>query len=182
MTNKMREIWRTAKNNAKSRGVEWRLTLDEFAKIWLDSGHWGERGCHRGQYVMARRGDKGAYAVGNVRIVTVTQNHEEYKQSPEERERVRQHMIGNQFGLGQPGPWTGKTFSEEHCTAIGSALVGNQNGLGWKAPRKTKQRMKSAQKARRARERAEGKDVGASLRKGWETRRRKAKERELENV
>lgn len=175
----MRTIWRRAKQTAKSRGVAWRLTLEEFARIWLDSGHWEERGCRRGQYVMARHGDKGAYKVGNVRIITVTQNHEEFKQSPKEIEKMRQRMIRNRLGVGQPGPWAGKTFSEAHCAAIGDALVGNQNGLGWRPSRSVKQKIRRAQKARRERERAEGIDPGNALRKGWETRRRRAKEREL---
>jgi hypothetical protein len=61
--------------NKKDRNgdkVEMRLTFDEWLKIWLDSGHWHERG--RAGYVMARNGDVGHYEVGNVRIITSAEN------------------------------------------------------------------------------------------------------------
>lgn len=61
------------KHNAKQRGIGWELTLWQWWKIWDDSGHWERRG--RGQgYVMARYGDSGPYAVGNVEIIPAAIN------------------------------------------------------------------------------------------------------------
>ena len=54
---------------ARKRGVEWVMSFDEWWSIWQSSGQWANRGCRRGQYVMARRGDVGAYEFGNVEIV-----------------------------------------------------------------------------------------------------------------
>jgi hypothetical protein len=44
------------------------LTFEEWWAIWQESGHWTDRGTHKGQYVMARFGDTGHYQVGNVSI------------------------------------------------------------------------------------------------------------------
>lgn len=53
---------------AAERGIDFTLTFEEWSQVWAESGHWLERGCRRGQYVMARHGDAGPYAVGNVSI------------------------------------------------------------------------------------------------------------------
>jgi hypothetical protein len=59
---------------AKTRGIPFLLTFEEWWQIWQDSGHWEERGNLSGQYVMCRNADQGPYAVGNVRIDTVRGN------------------------------------------------------------------------------------------------------------
>jgi hypothetical protein len=63
------------RQNARRRGVEWRLTFNEWWKIWQDSGHWPDRGKGKeGKYCMGRNGDKGAYEVGNVEIIKYSRN------------------------------------------------------------------------------------------------------------
>jgi hypothetical protein len=42
--------------------------------VWLESGHWEERGSGPDQYVMHRVGDRGPYKVGNVFIDTNARN------------------------------------------------------------------------------------------------------------
>lgn len=65
--------YQSQRRNAGARGVGWELTFWQWWTIWLESGHWEQRG--RGQgYVMCRRGDVGPYAVGNVFIGTAAQN------------------------------------------------------------------------------------------------------------
>lgn len=59
---------------AKFRGIEWRITLDEWLLIWMESGKWEQRGRGEGKYVMARFGDLGPYAAGNVKIILATEN------------------------------------------------------------------------------------------------------------
>jgi hypothetical protein len=49
------------------RDVPWKLTLMEWWSIWDASGHWADRGLGRG-WQMCRKGDLGAYEVGNVFI------------------------------------------------------------------------------------------------------------------
>lgn len=65
--------FRSQRNAARFRRVEWRLTLGEWWQIWSASGKWDQRG--RGQgYVMCRHGDVGPYAVGNVFIARAIEN------------------------------------------------------------------------------------------------------------
>ena len=65
------------RHSARLRNIEFLLTYEEWLQIWIDSGHLSERGRKKDQYVMARFGDKGPYAVGNVKIVTANQNMSE---------------------------------------------------------------------------------------------------------
>lgn len=51
---------------ATYRGIEFKLTFEEWEQWWKDSGHYHERGLKRGQYVMSRKGDQGAYELGNI--------------------------------------------------------------------------------------------------------------------
>ena len=62
---------RTHTNNKLDRSgtlVEFRLSFDEWCKVWLDSGKFDQRGCRKGQYVMSRYDDLGHYEAGNVFI------------------------------------------------------------------------------------------------------------------
>jgi predicted DNA-binding protein YlxM (UPF0122 family) len=65
----------TQRRTAKTRGIEFLVSLPEWCRIWRDSGHWHERGRGRGKYVMARYEDKGAYKIGNVEIILSTKNN-----------------------------------------------------------------------------------------------------------
>lgn len=60
-------------SNARVRGVDWLLTFPQWWAIWVESGRWADRG--NGKHCMCRKGDTGAYAVGNVFISTVTDNN-----------------------------------------------------------------------------------------------------------
>ena len=80
------------KFNAKKRGVEFLLTFEEWWDIWQASGKWEQRGKGRGQYVMARSGDQGAYERGNVRICPVRENL---------AERNRNHPISSEQASAQ---------------------------------------------------------------------------------
>jgi hypothetical protein len=62
------------KHHAKLRDIPFLLTFEEWCNIWYDSGKFAQRGHCKGQYVMARFGDIGPYAVGNVRIITCSDN------------------------------------------------------------------------------------------------------------
>ena len=59
------------KKNAKRRGIPFLLTFKAWLRIWKRSGKWTQRGnATTHNYVMARKGDTGAYEEGNVQIVT----------------------------------------------------------------------------------------------------------------
>jgi hypothetical protein len=62
------------RHHAREREVPFLLTFKEWWAIWQESGYWNQRGINKGQYVMARLGDLGPYAVGNVRIGTTGEN------------------------------------------------------------------------------------------------------------
>ena len=69
---------------AKKDGIEFLFTYEEWIGIWRESGHLLRRGTRWGAlgYCMARNGDKGPYAVGNVRIITNRENIAERDNSP----------------------------------------------------------------------------------------------------
>jgi hypothetical protein len=77
----VKKAYTDQKNLAKGRGIPFLLSFDEWQKIWNDSGHFSERGKKNGQYCMARFGDKGPYAVGNVEITLVEENNRDAVQS-----------------------------------------------------------------------------------------------------
>ena len=65
--------------SAGYRLIPFNLTFSEWWELWQTSGQWKNRG--RGtrlSYVMARLGDSGPYAIGNVRIITMGENMVEY--------------------------------------------------------------------------------------------------------
>lgn len=66
--------WRSQKQNAKARGVEWDLKIWDWWQIWQASGQWENRGRERDNYVMCRFGDTGPYTLGNVYIAPVQHN------------------------------------------------------------------------------------------------------------
>lgn len=99
--NRFHRAFYVHRHNAKKRGVAFEMTRDEWMQIWTDSGHLSERGPCNGQYVMARLGDKGAYAVGNVEIKTAEENRKEKVISEEVRKKHSAFMLGNSYSLGR---------------------------------------------------------------------------------
>lgn len=69
--------YRRQKQNARTRGVPFNLTLHEWWDLWTESGHWQEMGLGKGKYHMCRICDAGAYEVGNVEIKPHEENSKE---------------------------------------------------------------------------------------------------------
>lgn len=69
--------WYMHRRDALRRGIPFLLSFEQWMHIWQESGHWRERGKKKGQYVMARPGDKGAYEEGNVKIILQEDNTRE---------------------------------------------------------------------------------------------------------
>jgi hypothetical protein len=111
------------RRNAERRGIEFCLSFEWWCEIWRR--HFSKRGRNRGQYVMARRGDRGPYRLGNVKIITIEENSREQHEnmSPEARDLLRrrssecnvgpraakrrwrlhsERMRGNMFAAGKP--------------------------------------------------------------------------------
>lgn len=73
------ERYHSQRHCAAQRGIGWELSFPEWLVIWELSGHLHERGRGSGKYVMARKGDDGPYAVGNVYITTCNENARAYQ-------------------------------------------------------------------------------------------------------
>jgi len=77
---------------AKTRGIEFKLTFEQWEQWWKDSGHYHERGKGSGQYVMGRKGDTGAYELGNIECITQAENikaaHKGYPMSDEQKAKI----------------------------------------------------------------------------------------------
>lgn len=86
------------KRGAKGRGIEFLLSFRSWLAIWKKSGHLDDRGTKMDQYVMARHGDVGPYAIGNVKIILSPNNIREAiagkRQSAEHKEKRRAANLG----------------------------------------------------------------------------------------
>ena len=65
------------KTSAAARGIDWKLTFQEWYDWWQSTGHWEQRGCKKGQYVMARYNDTGPYSLDNIFCCTSEQNNKD---------------------------------------------------------------------------------------------------------
>jgi hypothetical protein len=94
MMNELKHKYGCQKTHAKLRGIEFNFTFQE----WID--WWGSdiinRGCRKGQLVMARIGDQGPYSSNNVIKQECGQN------TAEMRKRVKGNG-SNRKGIG--GGW-----------------------------------------------------------------------------
>lgn len=104
--------------NAQMDGKPFHLSFEEWLSIWVASGHLHERGFRRGQYVMARFGDVGAYEVGNVRIITAEANCRERRASVETRRKMSESRKRN--------------LTSEVRAHLSVLLLGNKNAAGSK--------------------------------------------------
>jgi len=77
LNNPLLQCFQQQRGAAKHRSIPWKLPYWEWLQIWQESGHLEERGCYKGEWVMARNGDKGAYEAGNVKIVRCETNNRE---------------------------------------------------------------------------------------------------------
>jgi len=79
-------------SHAKQRNIDWQFTYES----WLE--WWGEdiqnRGCRKGQLVMARYGDVGPYHPSNVRKATTMENHQEAKVGNQHSAKTIQTPLG----------------------------------------------------------------------------------------
>lgn len=70
----MKTAYNNQKARAKQRGIDFQLTYQEWIGVWINSGKLLGRGRGANEYCMARVGDQGPYAVGNVYICTNAEN------------------------------------------------------------------------------------------------------------
>ena len=144
MISDYRKRYMQHKMNAKNYGTPWKINYVQWRRIWSESGKWNKRGPHRGQYVMARFGDKGPYAPWNVKIITCGKNSIEAwlgrNHSIKSKTKMSVSQIGNTNPLGCiRSPETraklsaahkGKKLSPAHCLKISKRMMGNQYRKG----------------------------------------------------
>ena len=105
--------YKAHRKNAKAREVDFKISFDDWMDIWWKSGQWGTRG--RGQSVMMRFGDLGAYEVGNVRIGTQSQNAKEANIGAK-RPRQPDYV----------SPLLGRPLTEQHKQAVSRGAKGRK--------------------------------------------------------
>ncbi len=136
------------RRTAKSRGILFLLSYEEWLNIWIKSKHFAERGTKKGQYVMARFGDKGNYEIGNVKIITVGEN-------------VRESKLGKTWSLEARQKISFSRLAKHHHHTkeakekISKGNLGNQNWLGKKHSVTTIIKMRLAQQRRYSSKRKE---------------------------
>ena len=96
------------RTRAARRGIDWLFTFEEWARVWVDSGKWGERGRGKGRYCMARHGDAGPYSEWNVSIQLVEQNSRDGIKVAQTNLR----NAGTDSGLVQCGTGRGWTYTK----------------------------------------------------------------------
>lgn len=94
----LQQAFRQQRAAAADRGIEWNFDFASWLLVWQQSGHLDQRGRGVGRYCMARFGDTGPYAPGNVRICLQEENTSEAFQTKPYVER--RGRIGGPTGLG----------------------------------------------------------------------------------
>lgn len=61
-------IWLQQKNQANFRGEIWLLDFEDWLRLWADN--WDKRGRKRDHFCMTRTDYEGAWALGNVEVIT----------------------------------------------------------------------------------------------------------------
>lgn len=156
--------YRNQRNDAALRRIDFLLTFEEWLQIWVDSGHLHERGPGRGQYQMARFGDKGPYVVGNVKIVTREENQADAWERQDFRENHRAKLIGNTRRRGKTmslesraktsQKLKGRKQTPEHVARATASKIGNTYALGFKHSEETCKKVSGGQRRSWARRKA----------------------------
>jgi hypothetical protein len=116
------------KNRSATKKIQFEFTFDEWLNMWLESGHWYERGKKKGQYVMSRKGDAGPYSIDNVYINTHANNIREAwlgkKRGPASLEHKELNRI-SQIGKKQ----SQETISKKISSYMETVKARNNNSL-----------------------------------------------------
>jgi hypothetical protein len=101
------------KSSAKIRGIDFKLTFEEWLDIWQTSGFYEKRGRGRGTYVMSRYNDTGAYEIGNVFIQSNAQNIIDAKNTGRRKGSKHTEETKNLFSLQRKGKPKTKEWIEK---------------------------------------------------------------------
>jgi hypothetical protein len=112
------------KYTAARRGILFEFSFDQWWAIWESSGLWLERGRRKNQFVMARFGDKGPYALGNVEIITRGENSAQPQVGP----AISKAKIGKKLGP-RSNPMSAKEKEARRLRMLGRRRIWITNGV-----------------------------------------------------
>jgi len=92
------------KSNAKTRGIDFLFTFEQWRDWWIATGKWDQRGRGRGKYCMRRRGDIGPYSIDNVFCGTNEDNVRDGNLGKAVSEKTRSLIAA--ANKGKPHPWS----------------------------------------------------------------------------
>ncbi len=134
------KAWNAQRYSAERRGIPWRFGLFAWDQWWrrelLALGPEAKRGRRKGQYVMARFADLGAYEHGNVYAATSQQNQLDIPDDVRARRFekgtatavARGHPRGYHLRLGNPHP-CGKPVVTDKGTFLSIRLAAQAHGV-----------------------------------------------------
>ena len=110
MTNKMKKAYTQQKGDAKKRGIEFKLTFEEWRNWW--GNDFENRGVGSDKLVMARYGDVGAYELSNIKKITFGDNCRESKGQFEKGYTPWNKGIPGTGRKGNPITFEGVTYTD----------------------------------------------------------------------
>lgn len=125
---KFLKVFKAQKSNAKTRGIPFLLTFEQWLSIWTESGKLDQRGRGSKKFCMCRHGDAGPYEVGNVFIGTGRENVRTGNLGKEMTQEVRDKI--SKANIGKPHPWSAGDKNPMHrpdVKAKMSAAIGGAN-------------------------------------------------------
>ncbi len=113
------------RRDARKRGIVFNFEFEQWENWWeinLGPNWFTLRGHRKGQYVMARLGDVGAYHPDNVKCITAEENHHEANIGV-----PRPKSAAQAFKLGKANK--GRILTDEHKQKISDGLKGKRLGI-----------------------------------------------------
>ena len=125
---KFLKVYKAQKSNAKTRGVNFLLTFEQWLAIWTESGKLDRRGRGADKFCMCRNGDIGPYEVGNVFIGTGREKVRAGNLGKEMTQEVRDKI--SKSNKGRPHAWSVGDKNPMHRPEVKakvSAAIGGKN-------------------------------------------------------
>jgi hypothetical protein len=122
----LKAAYNVQKNNAKRRGIPFRLTFKEWVSWWKATGKLEQRGRGKDGWVMARKNDEGAYEIGNIVCVPGPQNVSEGNVGREVSESARQRIAAAQRNMEHP--WVRGDLNPMHRPECKAAISAQNSG------------------------------------------------------
>jgi len=100
---KFLKAYKVQKSNARTRGISFLLTFEQWLELWNASGKLEQRGRGAAEFCMCRNGDVGPYELGNVFIGTGSENARLGNLGKLDTDETRQKKSQSMRGI--PHPW-----------------------------------------------------------------------------